>query len=140
MSKLHCSGFTINIYRFIFGSSLAAAYKVIFYMTIYNLAFITERLHEAQLKEWLRQTALPFIASYSESPAPADLVEVVEVDGQPGFAEEALNLAIQFHFPSREEAIAWGDRIIAPLRGMAFERFGESVMPFGTILRRGIEL
>lgn len=67
-------------------------------------------------------------------------VEVAEVESDPDYAREALNLSVQLEFATLAEARAWGKENMPVLRGELADRFGEQVMAFATILAHREEL
>lgn len=107
--------------------------------TIYNIALMTERSHQRDLIEWLRAGGLDVLDTVStpEGPKPVShFVEVVEVEGDPRYAETALSLALQYDFDDREQARFWGSLAVPRLRESLLARFGEKVMVFGTVLEQ----
>ena len=99
-------------------------------MTILNISFMTERAIEARLLNWLRREA-PVLFSVAPD---YRVVEVAEVEGDPGYSSQALNLALQFDFSTLADAHDCAMIVMPVVREKLSEVFGEQVMVFATIL------
>ncbi len=105
-------------------------------MFVFNISFMTVRALEARLLEWLRRHTAAIsrqLASGAVSPC-IRFVEVAEVESDPEYTREALNLSVQLDFSTLAEARAWGKENMPILREELSEAFGEQVMAFATIL------
>lgn len=97
---------------------------------IANIAFIGEASLRADLWQWIDSEAAALVAI-----APKRRLEVVAIESDPDFCQQAVNLSLQYEFDSLKEAEKFVADNSPAMRALAFETYGEQLMVFATILK-----
>lgn len=95
-------------------------------MTTLNITFVAPHSLEAELTDFLRD-AIPDL-SRSAGGAEAMLMKVLP-------QADDLRLAVQLRFDSMQTLTDWQDSGLEPWLRPVFERFGNKVLPFPSVLQ-----
>lgn len=102
-------------------------------MIIYAITFMTERVYESRLTEWLRSSAVPSL----EIPAGSEtrLTKVAAVPGDPEFSRQALSMTLHVGFPSPAPARAWAEKTLDSVLDEFSRKFGQNALHFVSVLQ-----
>lgn len=95
-------------------------------MILFNTTFIYEPRLRGEFREWLRRD---WLAEASVAGMTGQLCAMVDT-GNP----EAESSAVQGRFESHDAAMQWRDGKGVELLGMLFEKYGERVLAFSTLM------
>lgn len=95
-------------------------------MILFNTTFIYEPRLRGEFRDWLRRS---WLVEASVAGMTCQLCAMVDT-GNP----EAESAAVQGRFDSREAAERWRDGAGAELLGALFERYGERMLAFSTLM------